>query len=246
MRPQTILFDLDDTLIHCNKYYDLVIQQFVDLMQTWFGAYRLSASEIKQKQSEVDINYIHLHGFSEEHFPLSFVETYLHFSNLFGRLPAEDEKVWLNRLGSSVFDSEIEPYPDMIETLTELQRAGHHLVLYTGGSEQVQWKKIKAVQLESFFNERVFIRQHKNVTALEAILLSERYERDRTWMIGNSLRTDVGPALELGIHSIHVKAFTEWEYNIIEIRATPKGAYLQLGSLKEVPPAINNYIKQFI
>jgi putative hydrolase of the HAD superfamily len=246
MKPQTILFDLDDTLIHCNKYYEIVIQQFVDQMQTWFGAYQLSAREIKTKQSELDINYIHLHGFSVEHFPLSFVDTYLHFTNLFGRLPSENERRWLTRLGNSVFDSEIEPYPDMVETLTELQRAGHHLVLYTGGAEQVQWKKIKAMQLETFFADRVFIRGHKNVSALEGILLAEGYDRTQTWMIGNSLRTDVGPALELGIHSIHVAAFTEWDYNIVEIVATPKGAYLKLGALKEVPPAINNYIKQII
>ncbi|QGQ95697.1 HAD family hydrolase [Paenibacillus psychroresistens] len=246
MRPQTILFDLDDTLIHCNKYYELIIQQFIDQMQTWFGAHQLSASEIKAKQSELDINYIHLHGFSVEHFPLSFVGTYLHYANLFGRLPLENESVWLTRLGNSVFDSEIEPYPDMVETLTELQRAGHHLVLYTGGAEQVQWKKIKAMQLETFFADRVFIRGHKNVSALEGILLTEGFDRAETWMIGNSLRTDVAPALELGIHSIHVAAFTEWDYNIVEIVATPKGAYLQLGALKEVPPAINNYMKQFI
>jgi putative hydrolase of the HAD superfamily len=246
MRPQTILFDLDDTLIHCNKYYDLVIQQFVDQMQTWFGSHQLSVHEVKQKQLELDINYIHLHGFSVEHFPLSFVDSYLHFANLFGRPPSENEMVWLNRLGNSVFDCEIEPYPDMVETLTELQRAGHHLVLYTGGAEPIQWKKIKAMQLETFFAERVFIRRHKNVSALESILLAERYDRTQTWMIGNSLRTDVGPALELGIHSIHVAAFTEWQYNIIEINAIPKGAFLKLSSLREVPPAIYNYIQQIV
>jgi putative hydrolase of the HAD superfamily len=246
MKPQTILFDLDDTLVHCNKYYDVVIEQFVDQMLTWFGAYQLSVHEVKQKQLELDTGHIQLHGFSMEHFPLSFVDAYLHYSHLFGRLPSEQETVFLTRLGKSVFECEIEPYPDMVETLTELQQDGHQLVLYTGGVEQVQWKKIKAMQLERFFADRVFIRQHKNVSALEGILLTERYDRSKTWMIGNSLRTDVGPALELGIHSIHVTAFTEWEYNIVEIDTIPKGAFLKLSALREVPPAINNYIKQTI
>lgn len=246
MKPQTILFDLDDTLIHCNKYYDGVIEQFVDQILIWFGAYPLGALEIKQKQLELDINYIQLHGFSVEHFPLSFVDAYLHYSHLFGRLPSANETLWLTRLGESVFESEIEPYPDMIETLTELQRAGHHLVLYTGGAEQIQWKKIKAMQLETFFAERVFIRRHKNAASLEGILLAERYDRSQTWMIGNSLRTDVGPALEAGIHSIHVAAFTEWEYNIVEIDIIPKGAFLRLNALRDVPPAITTYIQQLI
>ncbi|MEX2461772.1 MAG: HAD family hydrolase [Paenibacillaceae bacterium] len=244
MKPQTILFDLDDTLVHCNKYYEVIIEQFVDQMLTWFGAYELSAHEVKQKQLELDTGYIQLHGFSVEHFPLSFVKAYLHYSYLFGRLPSENETVFLTRLGKSVFECEIEPYPDMVETLTELQRAGHQLVLYTGGVEQLQWKKIRTMHLESFFADRVFIRQHKNVSALEGILLTERYDRRRTWMIGNSLRTDVGPALELGIHSIHVTAFTEWDYNIVEIDTIPKGAFLKLSALREVPPAIYNYMIQ--
>jgi putative hydrolase of the HAD superfamily len=246
MKPQTILFDLDDTLIHCNKYYDLVIAQYVDQMQAWFGAHRLNAAEVKQKQLHFDMNQVHLHGFSVEHFPQSFVDTYLYYSHLIGRLPMDKEMHVLTRLGHSVFECEIEPYPDMVETLTDLQRAGHHLVLYTGGADEIQRKKIKAMQLETFFDERVFIRRYKNTEALEEILLTERYDRTKTWMIGNSLRTDVGPAIELGINSIHVSAFTEWEYNIIEIEAKPMGAFLKLSSLKEVPPSIYNYIKQMI
>lgn len=244
MKEQTILFDLDDTLVHCNKYFDLVIEQFLDQMQTWFGSYRLHISHIKQKQIDIDMMNVSIHGFSAAHFPQSFVETYMYFSTQYGRMPSRKETQWLEALGLSVFEQEVEPYPDMIETLTELQALGHHLVLYTGGVDEVQWKKIKAMQLQTFFDERIFIRQHKNVTALEAIIKSESFERERTWMIGNSLRTDVAPALELGIHSIYVPAITEWEYNMIEILIKPQGAFLKLGSLKEVPQAIHNYIHQ--
>jgi putative hydrolase of the HAD superfamily len=243
MERQTIMFDLDDTLIHCNKYFDLVIEQFIGQLQTWFAADELHPLEIRQKQLDIDMFNVNLHGFSLDHFPQSFVETYHYYSDLFGRVASQQDIRRLEELGHSVFESDVEPYPHMEETLSELQRAGHHLVLYTGGVEQIQWKKIKAMRLESFFEERIFIRQHKDVPALEAIIQSERFERQRTWMIGNSLRTDISPALELGINSIYVPAFTEWEYNIIDIVAIPQGAFLKLNSLQEVPQAINNYIK---
>ena len=42
MREQSILFDLDDTLVHCNKYFDFVIDQFVDLMLTWYAGHGLT------------------------------------------------------------------------------------------------------------------------------------------------------------------------------------------------------------
>lgn len=46
-------FDLDDTLVHCNKYFDVVIDQFVDLMLTWFSGHGLVAHDIKQNSSKL-------------------------------------------------------------------------------------------------------------------------------------------------------------------------------------------------
>jgi putative hydrolase of the HAD superfamily len=162
MERQTILFDLDDTLIHCNKYFDLVIGQFIQQLETWFAAYGLQSIQIKQKQLEIDISNVNAYGFTLDHFPQSLVQTYHFYCKAFGRTASSQEVRWLEQLGHSVFECEIEPYPYMTETLINLQNAGHHLVLYTGGVEEIQRKKIKAMQLETFFDERIFIRQHKD------------------------------------------------------------------------------------
>lgn len=50
MIKQTILFDLDDTLIHCNKYFDLVVEQFADLMEMFFHTYHVPVEEIKKSR----------------------------------------------------------------------------------------------------------------------------------------------------------------------------------------------------
>jgi putative hydrolase of the HAD superfamily len=62
-------------------------------------------------------------------------------------------------------------------------------------------------------------------------------------MIGNSLRTDIVPALESGIHAIFIPADNEWNYNIVEVKSEPAGAYLTISSLNQVPNAINAYLK---
>lgn len=238
MKPQTILFDLDDTLIHCNKYFDAVLDQFADLLCTWFAAGRPGIEDIKKKQLEIDIAGVNIHGFTIDHFPKSLVETYMYFSNLYGRDPSKLEEEELLALGKSVYDLSVEPYPYMVETLDRLQASGHKLHLYTGGIAAHQHKKIKSVQLEAYFGDRVFVRQHKTAEALEAILQEQGFDRSETWMIGNSIRTDVVPALKAGIHCIYIPAITEWQYNIVEINEEPKGHFLRLQSLQEVPEAI--------
>ncbi|QJC52051.1 HAD family hydrolase [Paenibacillus albicereus] len=240
--PQTILFDLDDTLIHCNKYFNLVIDQFVDAMRTWFHAYpELTEAAIRRKQQEIDIAGVHAIGFKSEHFPQSFLDTYIDFSRLTGREEGSDEIDLLWRMGQSVYEQEAEPYPDMESTLEELADAGHRLHLYTGGEPSIQQRKVDRLGLQRFFGDRIYIRQHKNTDALEEILRSGGFDRSHTWMVGNSIRTDVVPALSTGIHAIHVEPFTEWEYNIVTIDVEPQGAFLQLKHLRDVPEGIASY-----
>jgi putative hydrolase of the HAD superfamily len=241
MKLQSILFDLDDTLLHCNKYFELVIEQFADQMATWFRGYNVKQHEIRTKQAELDVASVHSHGFTVEHFPQSFVDTYEHFSDLEGRPKSKSEAKFLYKLGSSVFEQEIEAYPNMRETLTALKSRGHELSLYTGGVKEVQLSKVARFGLDEFFHDRIFIALHKNTEAMEEVIVKKGLDRRRTWMIGNSIRTDIVPALENGIHSIHIPAIHEWDYNNVDIRIQPRSTFLRLSSLLEVPEAIERH-----
>lgn len=87
----------------------------------------------------------------------------------------------------------------MKETLGSLSDQGHELFLYTGGEQNIQTSKVMRMGLDAFFGDRLFISAHKTTDVLESILTKQRFNRDKTWMIGNSIRTDVVPALETGI-----------------------------------------------
>lgn len=242
---QTLLFDLDDTLVHCNKYFLLILDQFASRMLDWFGSYGITREEILEKHTEIDIAGVQVHGFKGDHFPQSFVDTYLYFSSLTGRRTSPVEIDALFRLGRSVYDLEVEPYPHMDETLEHLIREGHELHLYTGGETYIQHSKIERLQLRRFFEDRIYVRQHKNADALEQILRDNGLDRSATWMIGNSLRTDVLPALQCGIHSVYLKHENEWTFNLVPIETPPTAsAFLTLHSLIEVPVAIRSYLTQ--
>jgi putative hydrolase of the HAD superfamily len=239
---QKIMFDLDDTLVYCNKYFHFILEQFTDEMTTWYSPSGVTRANILEKQIEIDIARVQEQGFRSEHFPQSLVDTYRHFQNVTGRAssPLEEQKLW--KLGQSVYELEVEPYPLMEETLDSLATSGHELHLYTGGEMLIQRKKIEQMNLERYFQHRIYVRQHKNTDALEQILSDGGFDRDNTWMIGNSVRTDVLPALHCGINAVYLKQESEWTFNVIPIDATPSGALLTLTALPQVPPAIYDYL----
>ncbi|MGG1553573.1 HAD family hydrolase [Paenibacillus ferrarius] len=244
MREQTILFDLDDTLAHCNKYFDIVIEQFTDVMKTWYAGQRLTEKDIRHKQQEIDLAGIHIHGFKPERFPQSFVETYQWFAERFNRPTSEGEEAFLTDLGNTVYAYTVEPFPQMNETLLRLQEEGHRLYLYTGGDAGIQMKKVKDLGLTQYFDDRIFITVHKSREFMETIMAEQRFDRERTWMIGNSVKTDVLPALHAGIHAIHIPVPGDWVYNTGTVDVQPKGAFYRLNELQEVPDTIQTYIRK--
>lgn len=235
---QQILFDLDDTLIYCNRYFFQAIDAFAERLVTWFNDPRVTLDGVKDKQTSIDTEMIAQTGFKSEHFPDSFLETYAYYCKQLGRTPCAHEKEWLWHTAMNVYDHETEPYPYMEETLNQLQQQGHELHLYTGGEPKIQLRKIEDMGLAKYFEQRIYVRQVKNIPALDELLNLQLFERSRTWMIGNSIRNDIVPALHAGIHAIHVQRPDEWCYNIIDVTVQPKGQFLSVQSLQQIPPAL--------
>ncbi|NMO95932.1 HAD family hydrolase [Paenibacillus lemnae] len=238
---QHIIFDMDDTLIHCNKYFDLILADFFERMTNWFQSSNITTDDVRSKQMEIDIAGVNKLGFASANFPQSLIDTYRYFSQLHGRPPVLEEEEQLFQLGLSVYDQEVEAYPGMVETLNVLQHEGHHLHLYTGGETKIQKRKIEQMKLADYFEDRIYIRQHKNIDALEKILRTGDFQRSSTWMVGNSLRTDVIPALTARINTIYIKQKTEWHYNLVELKEEPDNILYTVPALTEVPQIIANH-----
>lgn len=243
MKKQYILFNLDDTLIHCNKYFNLAIDQLAEQMKLWFDG--IAEEEIKQKHLEIDLASIKKYGLSSERFTQSFVETYQYFCKIKKRPEDTKEIDQVKKIGNSVFEMEVEPLPEMYKTLELLKKEGHELFLHTGGDEENQRRKINQLELAAFFENRIFISLHKDTDALENIIKDLKLNKENTWMVGNSLRTDILPGLEQGINVIYIPVKNDWKYNEIEINIKPKRAFATLDSLSKVPEFIHQHILQF-
>jgi putative hydrolase of the HAD superfamily len=240
MQKQTILFNLDDTLVYCNRYFNRVIEGFLEQMIIWFDT--VSKEEIRQKQLQIDLSAINKYGLKSERFPESFVETYTYFCGKTGKERQKSEMDSLRELGFQVFKIPVEPIPYMNETLQQLKDAGHKLYLHTGGDVANQRRKITQLELSVFFGNRIFISEYKDTTALSDILKTIHANPKITWMVGNSLKTDIKPALEMNINAIFIPAETEWKFDKVDISFKPKSAFITLNSLRDVPRAIHDQI----
>lgn len=103
-------------------------------------------------------------------------------------------------------------FPDVPETLEALRRRGHRLFVLTRGIPSEQKHKLDLSGLRPLF-EDVRVVQSKDAAAFAAICAAHGLDAPRTWMIGNSLRSDIRPALEAGLRAIWIPAATPWQHD---------------------------------
>jgi putative hydrolase of the HAD superfamily len=243
MNQQTLILDLDDTLIHCNKYFKESKNKFAFVMRKWFK--NLSKEELMRKKTELDIKNVEEHGLHSINYPVSLVETYLYFCKKYKKKLDNKKIEQIRQIGQSVFERKVEPFPHTFDVLHKLQNDGHRLCLFTGGDVANQLRKINQLNLEPFFTDGVFIFEKKDKQALKKVLYELKADKKFTWMIGNSMRTDIIPAIELGINAIHIPSEIEWSYNVMDVEIEPSGTFAQLPSLQELPGYLQEHCFQF-
>jgi len=224
MKIKTIIFDLDDTLIKTSKLYNHARDEFSSLMQE-LG---FNSEESLIKLDEVDINYIKEYGFVKERYPLSLGKTYEYFSQKNGKEINPELKKKIEEIGWQVF-RQIPELVDGVYQVLETLSKKYFLILATLGDPQVQEEKVRVSGLKKYFSE-VYVLKHKNVEEYQNILTEHNLNKKDTWIIGNSVRSDLNPGLKLGINCILIP-YLSWKF---EEEEPLSENYLQLDSLEEV------------
>ncbi|ULT59648.1 HAD family hydrolase [Neobacillus drentensis] len=240
MNQQTLIFDLDDTLIRSNKYFKRAENEFVKQLKEWFE--QVPIEEIKEKHNEYHLNYLEKYGLHSSKYPETLEATYMHFCKKYKKELRINEIKLIHEMGQSLFKIKVEPLPHMYKVLKKLKADHHQLFLYTGGDIENQCRKITQLDLEPFFEEGIFIFENKNKMALQKVLNKICAEKNSTWMIGNSLRTDIKQAIDLGINAIYIPSTIEWSYNILDTKIKPQGTLAELPSLLELPEFLRDHI----
>jgi putative hydrolase of the HAD superfamily len=196
----TIGFDADDTLWQNEQFFRTTEQHFASLL-----AEHAEGHDIHARLLEAEKRNLALYGFGIKGFTLSMIETAVEISE--GRVPASVIREIL-AAGRDMLSHPVETLPNVRETLEELAGA-YRLVLITKGDLFDQERKLAQSGLGELF-DAVEIVSDKTASTYERIFSRHGDGPDRAMMIGNSLKSDVVPAIEAGSWGVYVPHDLTW------------------------------------
>jgi len=199
---QIIAFDADDTLWDCQGHFDRVMQQLYTMLEPWAdretAARELFATERKNMP---DL------GFGTKAFTLSMMETAMRVSRY--EMPARRLNE-LQQLCYSLLHLPATPLPEVKETLQRLQDRDQRMVVFTKGELLDQENKLRRSGLLRFF-DHVEITSDKTQHEFRELCRKTDVAPHQLLMVGNSLRSDIAPALAIGAWAVHIPFHVTWE-----------------------------------
>jgi putative hydrolase of the HAD superfamily len=201
-----IAFDADDTLWHNEPYFDEAQERFCELFQDY-----ASSQEILGMILSHQVRNLPLYGFGIKAFTLSMIET---------ALALTDHKIsgkgieQILAIGKDLLQKPVELLPEVENVLVALQ-GKYKLVVATKGDLKDQHRKLHDSGLGTFFHH-IEVLSDKTELDYQKMLGRLDCKPEQFLMIGNSLKSDVLPVLNLGGHAIHIPYHTTWEYEKID------------------------------
>lgn len=209
---QTLLIDLDDTLCENNIYFEQAIVNFI----TFLDHKEHSREQVRQVLNQVERESILKHGYGLHSFAHSLVDTFEKLS-VIPITPELHQTIW--GFAHQIAERPMEIIAGVPETLQYLSER-HHLIVMTKGNLTEQTGKIERSGLKEFFSA-VEVVAEKNVPTYKTIVEKYALVREETWMVGNSPKSDVNPALGAGIHAIFVPHDQTWILEHEELAPAP-------------------------
>lgn len=198
---QTLLIDADDTLWENNIYFERAIAAFI----SYLDHQEYSHEQVREKLNEVERENVRLHGYGLGSFRRALVSCFERLST--GPItPEKHEQIMA--FAQSIADQEIELLEGVAETLPILA-SRHKLILMTKGNEVEQIDKLTRSGLRKHFTA-VEVPKEKDPDAYREVCGRYELAPHTTWMIGNSPKSDINPALACGLHAVYIHHPHTW------------------------------------
>lgn len=206
MHSKIIAFDADDTLWHNEPYFDEAQERFCVLFQDY-----ASSQEILGLILNHQIKNLPLYGFGIKAFTLSMIESALELTN--HKISGQNIQKVI-QIGKDLLQKPVELLPNVTEVLEQL-KGSHKLIVATKGDLKDQHRKLHDSGIGAYFHH-IEVMSDKAELDYEKMLGRLDCKAEDFLMIGNSLKSDVLPVLNIGGHAIHIPYHTTWEYEKID------------------------------
>jgi putative hydrolase of the HAD superfamily len=227
MPVKVIAFDADDTLWINEPYFQETEKEFCRLFEDY-----LPQHTVARELLQTEIQNLTLYGYGIKGFMLSMIETALKITNKTVSVEAIDKII---SYGKDLLARPIELLEGVEEVLTALK--GHYrLVVATKGDLLDQERKLKKSGLEHYFHH-IEIMSEKGEADYRKLLKHLDIKPEEFVMIGNSLKSDVLPVLNIGGHGYHVPYHVTWAHEHIEHHIEHDN-FRQVQQIREIIPLL--------
>lgn len=249
MALTTIGFDADDTLWHSESHFVFTTKRFCDLVAPWSTAQekqhedRADRTEldaaitdrIEHQLIEIERRNLQLLGYGAKAFTLSMIETAIEVSD--GQVPASALKEILH-WGHELLKHPVELIDGVEETLRTLMQS-FNLLLITKGDLLHQESKIAQSGISQMFSG-IDILSNKTVDSYQNLLQQHGIPASDFLMVGNSVRSDVLPVLQLGGQAVHVPYHVTWALEEEEVLDQPPANFHTCSHIGELPDLVTS------
>jgi putative hydrolase of the HAD superfamily len=225
---QVLGLDADDTLWHTEHLYRQSEERFVQMLcryadPDWINT-RLYQAETRNLQH---------FGYGIKSFTLSMIETAIELTD--GRISGQDIQRLIDQ-AKEMLDAEVELIEHASQAVATLAQS-HTLMLITKGDLMDQESKIARSGLEPYF-QSIEVVSDKNGESYQRLLRRHSIDPHLFMMVGNSLRSDILPVLELGSTAVYIPYPTTWLHEAADLPAADTPGFYQLEHLGQLPELI--------
>jgi putative hydrolase of the HAD superfamily len=223
--PITVVgLDGDDTLWHNETRFNLTQGELRDLLNR-----HVPDADVDGRLFETEMKNLAVYGYGVKSFTLSMIETAIQVTE--GRIPAADLEVILG-WGKRMLIQPTELLDGVEPALRELSQR-YDLLLITKGDLFDQESKLARSGLADLFLG-VEIVSEKNISSYRAILARRGIKPEEFVMVGNSLRSDIVPVLELGARAVHIPYQVTWRHEQVAEESLPQSSWYRLEAIGEL------------
>ena len=229
MTIEMIAFDADDTLWENEMLYQNGLAQLREILAPWE-----SPENISEIVNEIEHRNMEQYGYGIKAFTLSLIEAALQISGY--EIHAKEIESIL-RIGRSMLDAEIHLMPNVLETLTVLQ-GKYPLMVITKGDLLDQTAKVRRSGLEDYFWAIEVLNDKTEESYLKILEVHQINPRELI-MVGNSIRSDILPILNIGGKAVHIPADNTWSHEMVADFNPNVDDFYELTHIGQLPDLID-------
>jgi putative hydrolase of the HAD superfamily len=212
-----LLIDADDTLWENNIYFERAFAEFCEFL----GHSSLDPAQVRVVLDEIELANTRVHGYGSLTFGRNLRECYRRLAE---RHVCDDDLQTVTRFAERILESPMEVIDGVAVTLEHLAER-HDLILFTKGHPDEQKLKLDRSGLGRWFGHAAIVKE-KDAASYRNLVEERGLDPASTWMIGNSPKSDINPALETGLNAVLVPHPHTWRLEHQDVGTPAPGRQL--------------------